>query len=108
VTEPTPNRAASSTRRTRAQIEADLAESRERLAASIEQLIDQVHPQRIKERQIESAKTLVRAEVDNVRSKIFYPDGGLRTSRLAVIGGAVAGFVTFVLVVRKIVRTGRS
>ncbi|GAB3914172.1 hypothetical protein GCM10011575_18340 [Microlunatus endophyticus] len=104
MTEQTPSRAASSTPRSRAQIEADLAATRERLASSVEQLIDQVHPQRVKERQIESAKTLARAEVANLRSQVFYPNGELRTSRLAAVGGAVAGFVTFVLVVRKIVR----
>lgn len=108
MTEQTPSRAASSKPRTRAQIEADLAASRDRLAFAIEQLIDQVHPQRVKERQIASAKTLARAEVANLRSQVFYPNGELRTARLAALGGAVAGFVTFVAVVRKIVRGGKK
>lgn len=108
MTEQTPSRATSSTPRTRAQIEADLAASRDRLASSIEQLIDQVHPQRVKERQIASAKTLAKAEIDNMRSQVFYPNGELRTARLAAVGGAVAGLVTFVLVVRKIVRSGKK
>jgi len=108
VTEQTPSRAASSKPRTRAQIEADLAATRDRLASSIELLIDQVHPQRVKERGIASAKTLTRAEVANFRSQLFYPNGELRTSRLAAVGGAVAGFVAFVVVVRKIVRGGKK
>lgn len=108
MTEQTPSRAASSTPRTRAQIEADLAASRDRLASSIEQLIDQVHPQRVKQRQIESAKTLAKAELDNVRSQVFYPNGELRAARLAAVGGAVAGFVTFILVVRKIAQAGKK
>lgn len=108
MTEQTPSRATSSTPRSRAQIEADLAATRDRLGASIEQLIHQVHPQRVKERQIESAKALARAEVANLRSQVFYPNGELRTARLAAVGGAVAGFVTFVLVVRKIVRGGKK
>jgi hypothetical protein len=94
--------------RTRAQIEADIAASRERLASSIEDLIDQVHPQRVKARQIESAKRLAHAELDNARAQVFYPNGELRTSRLAAVGGAVAGFVTFVIVVRRIVRGGKA
>lgn len=94
--------------RTRAQIEADLAATRERLAGSIEELIDQVHPQRVKQRQIDSAKALVTAEVDNVKSQFFYPNGELRTSRLAAIGGGVAGFVTFLIVVRSLVRGGKK
>lgn len=108
MTEQTPSRAASSSPRTRAQIEADLAATRDRLASSIEQLIDQVHPQRVKERQIASAKAFARAEIANARSQVFRPNGELRTARLAAVGGAVAGFVTFVLVVRKIVRSGKK
>lgn len=108
MTELTPARAASNAPRTRAQIEADLAATRERLVSSIEQLIDQVHPQRVKQRQIASAKTFARAEIANVRSQFFYPNGEVRTSRLAAIGGAVAGFVTFVLVIRKLVHPNKN
>jgi predicted component of type VI protein secretion system len=94
--------------RTRAQIEADLAASRERIAASIEELIDQVHPQRMKQRQIDSARALAIGELNNVKSQFFYPNGELRTSRLAAIGGGVAGAVTFLIVVRKLVRGGNK
>ncbi|HEY9292815.1 MAG TPA: DUF3618 domain-containing protein [Microlunatus sp.] len=93
--------------RTKAQIEADLAATRQRLVSSVEELIDQVHPQRVKQRQIESAKSFARAELDHARSQFFYANGELRTSRLAAIGGAVAGFVTFVVVMRRIVRGGK-
>ena len=93
--------------RTKAQIEADLAATRDRLANSIEDLIDQVHPQRVKQRQIESAKSFAKAELDHAKSQFFYANGELRTSRLAAIGGAVAGFVTFVVVMRRIVRGGK-
>jgi hypothetical protein len=91
----------------KAQIEADLAATRERLANSIEDLIDQVHPQRVTQRQIESAKSFAKAELDHAKSQFFYANGELRTSRLAAIGGAVAGFVTFVMVMRRIVRGGK-
>lgn len=94
--------------RTRAQIEADLAATRERLASSIEELIDQVHPQRVKQRQIDSARALATAELDNVKSQFFYPNGELRTSRLAAIGGGVAGVVTFLIVVGKLLRGGKN
>lgn len=101
ATEPTPPP------RTRAQIESDLSATRERLASSIEELIDQVHPQRVKDRQIESAKAFAKAEIDNAKSQVFYSNGDLRTTRLAAVGGAVAGFVAFVLVLRRIVRGGQ-
>lgn len=106
MAEATPTR--SKAPRTRAQIEADLAATRDRLAGSIEELIDLVHPQRVKDRQIESAKTFAKAELDNAKAQFVYPNGELRTSRLAAIGGAVAGFVTFLIVVRKLLRGGKK
>lgn len=93
--------------RSRAQIETDLAATRERLAGSIEELIGQVHPKRVKQRQVDAAKSFIRAEVDNAKAQVFYPNGELRTTRLASIGGGLAGFITFVLVVRRIVRVGK-
>ena len=47
---------ASQPARTVPQIEADLGATRDRLAASVEALIDQVHPNRIKQRQIANVK----------------------------------------------------
>ncbi|MFC7620462.1 DUF3618 domain-containing protein [Microlunatus sp. GCM10028923] len=94
--------------RTRDQIEADLAAARARLGHSVEQLIDQVHPTRIKQRQIAGLKDWVTAEVENAKAQFVNEDGKVRTERLAVIGGAVAGFVTFVVIVRAIVRKRKS
>lgn len=88
--------------RTRAEIESDLSATRERLANSVVELIDLVHPNRVKERQIETAKTFAKAELENAKSQVFHPDGGLRTTRIAAVGGAVVGLVTCVLVIRGI------
>ena len=85
--------------RTRSEIEADLAAARLRLGHSVEQLIDQVHPTRIKQRQIAGLKDWASAEFDNAKSQFVDAQGRVRTERLAAIGGAVAGFVTFVLIV---------
>ncbi len=94
--------------RTRSEIEADLAAARLRLGHSVEQLIDQVHPTRIKQRQIAGLKDWVSAEIENAKSQFVDDQGRVRTERLAVIGGAVAGFVTFVVIVRAIVRKRKS
>ena len=93
--------------RNAAQIEADLAATRDRLTASVQALIDQVHPNRIKQRQIDNVKRLASAELDNAKSLIFNARGDLRTDRVAAIAGAAAGLVTFLIIVRKIVRRGR-
>ena len=68
--------------RTRSQIEADLGATRDRLTASVEALIDQVHPNRIKQRQIAGVKRFVDIEVENAKSLIFNARGDLRTDRL--------------------------
>lgn len=94
--------------RSQTQIEADLAATRERLAGSIEELIDQVHPKRVKQRQVAAAKSFISAEVANAKAQVFYPNGEMRSTRLAAVGGAVAGFVTFILVVRRIIRGSKS
>lgn len=94
--------------RTRAEIEADLAAARARLGHSVELLIDQVHPTRIKQRQIAGLKDWLSAEVENAKSQFVDAEGRVRTDRLAVIGGAAAGLVTFVVIVRSIVRKRKS
>jgi Protein of unknown function (DUF3618) len=94
--------------RTASQIEADLAASRDRMSESVEALIDQVHPNRVKQRLIGGAKQLASAELEDARSKLFNARGDLRRDRLVAIGGAVAGFVAFVLIIRALVRRGRS
>ena len=94
--------------RTKSQIEADLGATRDRLTRSVEALIDQVHPNRIKQRSVAQAKTLVNAELANAKALVFNARGDLRTERLAVVGGAVAGVIAFVVILRAIVRRGRK
>jgi Protein of unknown function (DUF3618) len=94
--------------RTPSQIEADLGATRDRLAASVEALIDQVHPNRIKQRQINSVKRFASTELENAKSKIFTARGDLRTGRIAAVAAAAAGIAGFLLIIRAIVRRGRS
>jgi Protein of unknown function (DUF3618) len=94
--------------RTVPQIEADLGATRDRLAASVEALIDQVHPNRIKQRQIANVKRFANTELENAKSKVFNAGGDLRTDRVAVLAAAIAGIVGFLLILRAIVRGGRS
>ena len=102
-----PNRTPQPTRTT-AQIEADLGATRDRLAASVGALIDQVHPNRIKQRQIANLKRFANTELENAKLKIFTARGDLRTGRIATIVAAVAGIVGFLLIIRSIVQRGKS
>ena len=94
--------------RTVAQIEADLAAARLRLANSAEELVDQVHPTRIKQRQIDSIKAFVGNEVEAAKALVFNARGDLRQNRVLAVAGAVVGGVVFLALVRGLVRRGRS
>lgn len=93
--------------RSKAQIEADNAAARDRLASSVEDLVDQVHPNRIKQRQVANIKQLATAELDNAKAQVI-DENGLRTDRIAIVAAAVAGFVTFLLIIRKITSSGKK
>lgn len=93
--------------RSTSQIEADLSATRARLADSLSTLIDQVHPSRIKQRQVAQFRELGHAAQVNARSLLFNARGDLRRERVGIVAGAVVGLVGFVLVVRAIGRRGR-
>ena len=94
--------------RSKSQIEADLGATRDRLTSSVETLIDQVHPNRIKQRSIDEAKRFGRAELENAKAIVFNARGDLRKDRLAIMAGAGAGFVGFLVIIRAIVRRGKK
>jgi hypothetical protein len=94
--------------RTRTQIEADLAATRSRLTDSVETLIDTVHPNRVKQRTVATAKQIARDQAEEAKGLVFTARGDLRTKRLISIAGAIAGAVSFVLILRALVRRGRK
>lgn len=89
------------------QIQADLGATRDRLAAAVEALVDRVHPQRVKQREIAGARRFAHDELENLKALLFTARGDLRTDRLAAVGGAVAGAVSLLLVLRAVVRRHR-
>jgi hypothetical protein len=91
--------------RNQAQIEADVTATRHRLANSMESLIDQIHPNRIKQRQIDKVKGFVDTEVETAKSLVFNARGDLRTDRVLMIAAAAVGAIAFVVIVRSL--TGR-
>jgi hypothetical protein len=94
--------------RSKKQIEADLDSARSRLTQGVEGLIDQVHPKRIKQRQVSNAKRFAAAELESAKSLVFNARGDLRTSRLLTVGGAIGGFVAFLLLLRTLIRRRRT
>lgn len=90
--------------RTPQQIEADLAAARLRLAHSAEGLIDQLHPNRIKQRQVDNVKQFVGQELEAARALVFTARGDLRTERVLAVVGAVVGGLVVVGVLRSLLR----
>lgn len=99
---------AASNTRTKRQIEADLEDNRSRLSGSIEGLVDQVHPKRVKQRTVAEAKRFLDAEVESAKSLVFTARGDLRTGRLATAGGVVAAVVALLIGLRTLIRRRRA
>ncbi|GAA1582420.1 MULTISPECIES: DUF3618 domain-containing protein [Kribbella] len=78
--------------RTAEQIEADIAATRERLASTVDELVDRASPKAVLERQVEQAK-----------SQVFDENGQLRTQKIVAVAGAVVGVVGVLLVIRRLV-----
>ena len=89
------------------QIQADLGATRDRLAAAVESLIDRVHPQHVKHREVEGAKRFAHVELESLKLLVFNARGDLRRDRVAKAGGVVAGAVSVLLVLRTLVRRHR-
>lgn len=77
--------------RTPDQITAEIVETRERLAATIDQLVVRVKP-----------KNLAMRRLDAVKSKFVGPDGPI-VKNIGIVAGSVVGFVVLVTVLRKAV-----
>ena len=93
--------------RSTAAIQADLGATRDRLVSSVEALIDQVHPNRIKQRTVGEVKRRARLELESAKLLIINARGDVRTDRLGVLAAAGAGLVVLVVVVRVLRRRGR-
>lgn len=78
--------------RTAEQIEADIAATRERLASTVDELVDRANPKNVALRQVEQA-----------RSQVFDEQGQLRTQKIVAVAGAVVGVVGVLLVIRRLV-----
>lgn len=90
-----------------AEIQAEIAGTRARLASSVSDLIDDVHPKNVKARAVTEAKEFVSSEFNHAKEQIK-DDDGWRVDRLVAIGGAVVGVIAFVLTVRAITKGRRK
>ena len=92
------------TTRSKQDIEAEIAAARARLADNVADLVNQMHPKAIVQRGIDDARGFAAAEFENAKAQVIDDRGNVRTDRVLLIGGAVAGVVTFVLLVRGILK----
>jgi hypothetical protein len=90
------------TGRSKSEIEADLGANRDRLAASISELIDEVHPKRIKERTVGRIRAELQARLDDVRAYFFNARGDVRTDHVVKVSSVAAGTLTLLLALRRL------
>ena len=76
-----------------ASIEDDMEVTRQRLAATIDQLVYRASP-----------KTIANREIATLRAHFVDAQGNPRTDNILKVAGAVVGFAVFVLVMRKVTR----
>lgn len=94
--------------RSASQIEADMNATRQRLTSTIESLIDQVHPNRLKQRGTARVKAVATEYAEKAKSLVFNARGDLRRDRLTAVGGGLAGFVALLVSFRLILRRVRN
>jgi predicted NBD/HSP70 family sugar kinase len=90
--------------RTREEIEAEIDAARQRLAASVEGLINQVHPKAIVANTVSDARELAAGTFEQAKAQFVDERGTLRTERVALLAAAAGGALAFVLIVRSILR----
>ena len=74
-------------------LESEIEATRARLAATIDQLAYRASP-----------KTIVRREVNGIKAHFVDAQGNPRTDNILKVAGGVLGFVTFVVVMRKVTK----
>ena len=74
-------------------LESDIEATRERLAATIDQLAYRASP-----------KTIVRREINSIKAHFVDAQGNPRTDNILKVAGGVVGFVAFVVVMRKVTK----
>lgn len=90
-------------KRGKAQIEQELAAARARLSGNVQELIGEVHPKAVVQKNLADAKAFASKELGNAKAQVKDPETGeWRSDRLAMLGAAAAGVVTFLGVVRGI------
>lgn len=80
--------------KTAAELEAELAAARDRLAVSVDELVTRTQPKEIARRQKENARL---ALIDATRTQ----DGGWRVERLVAVGAAVVAVVVASVLLRR-------
>lgn len=92
---------ASNKPRSVADIQADIARSREKMVTALGDFVEEMQPKNIARRGFEEAKAFVAEDIKAVRAQ-FKDDYGWRMDRVLAVGGAVLGIVVFVVTLKSI------
>lgn len=75
------------------EIRADLAANRAKLGEATAEAVESMKPKNIAKKGVEEVKTFASAEIGAAKAQFVDDEGGWRTDRLLMIGGAVLGVV---------------
>lgn len=81
----------SSADRTPEEIASDIAETRNRLAGTIDELVYRAQP-----------KTIIRRQTEALKAKFVDENGSPKTDAIVKVAGAVVGFVVVIVAIRKL------
>lgn len=82
----------SSATRTPDEISTEIAQTRNRLAGTIDQLVYRTKP-----------KTILQRQVATTKASFFDSSAALRKDKVAIVAGVVVGVVVSIVVIRKVV-----
>ncbi|MDO4413368.1 DUF3618 domain-containing protein [Cutibacterium sp.] len=84
------------------EIRRDIAATRARLAAGVENLVEGVHPATLKREASDRVRDFVQGEFNQAKGQVK-DDSGWRIQRIVIAGGAVAAGIVSIIVLRAIV-----
>lgn len=72
---------------------ADIEVTRDRLATTIDRIVDRANP-----------KNIARRSIESVKARFIAPDGSVRMETAGPVAGAAVGVIVLVVVLRRFVR----
>ena len=95
--------------RSKADIQAELAQARARLSDNLTELVGELHPKALAQKNIATAKSFAAKQYRRVKAQVVdLETNQVRTDRVAMAGAVLVGVTTAATVARSIVKRARK